>query len=398
MKTACTGALLVLLLALAGASARAADVAASLDELLGYVKQGRATAAQEAAAREQRFTAEQATQRAELDAALAALAEQQRRADALERRFAANAAQLTAQEHELGERLGAMKAVFAELGDAARTMRARFEGSITTAQLGAARLALLDRLQVTAAGGDTLPELADLQAFWYEMQREVTATGRVERFDASVLMADGASERLQVVRIGAFNTVTADGDYLQYLPRNGLLAERSRPVPGNAPVLAARLAAATAGSLPVALDPTGADGASLLDTLTQMPTPAERLRAGGWPVLVIALLAVAGLALAVRAWFRHDTYVRYEHIPAVLGFLALLAVMFGVLGCALAIMRDLDQGAIRGIGDSTRLAHELAVALVPAVAGAAIAILLLLARGAVLAHAAWHEAARVAAE
>ena len=52
-------------------------------------------------------------------------------------------------------------------------------------------------------------------------------TGRVAKFPATVVAATGEEHEQQVIRVGAFNVVSA-GKYLQYFPDTGRLLELPR--------------------------------------------------------------------------------------------------------------------------------------------------------------------------
>lgn len=364
--------------------------AASLQELLQRVRQGQARISADSAAREARFRAAKDEQARLLEEAHAALAAERQRADALDAQFAANATELAAREAELRTRLGSLGEAFAHLAGEAAAARERLARSQTAPQLGNERLALFERLAAMGTNRDVLPTLADMQAFWYEIQRETVETGRVVRYAAPVLGIDGERHATTVVRVGAFDTVSVDGDYLRFDPAAGLLAMPAREAPGSAGASAANLAAATAGSARFALDPTGAADGRLLAMLAAQPSFAERIRAGGWAGLALTLIVLAGIALALRAWFRHDTYVRHEHIPALLAFLAILCLLLGLAGSTLGAMRQLELEAVRHGTQAPPDLRLLAAALVPLAQGAVAAIVLFALRGLLLVHTPWH--------
>ena len=65
-----------------------------------------------------------------------------------------------------------------------------------------------------------LPTIREIEGLWYELQREMVASGQVVGFTANVNDVDGTSSECDVVRVGLFNVV-CDGKYLEYPATKG---------------------------------------------------------------------------------------------------------------------------------------------------------------------------------
>ncbi|MEQ8827827.1 MAG: hypothetical protein RIC82_08630, partial [Parvibaculum sp.] len=101
-------------LAISGA-ANAQEEAATLDELLGLVKQGQATEARENAAREREFAAAKADQARLLREAEAERTRQEEESTRLENQFEENELLVAAKQDQLRERLGSLTELFGHL-------------------------------------------------------------------------------------------------------------------------------------------------------------------------------------------------------------------------------------------------------------------------------------------
>ncbi len=122
------------------------SAAATLDELLELVKQGRFAESEEASEREDRFRTERNRQQKLLTDAKAERARLERIAEELEAQFEANDAKLVVLEEQLKERLGSLYEMFGHLQSTASDSLARFEESITAAQFGKDREVFLSDL------------------------------------------------------------------------------------------------------------------------------------------------------------------------------------------------------------------------------------------------------------
>ena len=65
-----------------------------------------------------------------------------------------------------------------------------------------------------------LQSIREIEGLWYELQREMVASGQVVSYETTVVDVDGESSQCMVTRIGLFNAV-CDGKYLEYAAASG---------------------------------------------------------------------------------------------------------------------------------------------------------------------------------
>lgn len=171
----------------------------------------------------------------------------------------------------------------------------RFNASLTNIQYPD-RGEFLTELGNKMAGANTLASIEDIERLWFELQREITETGRVLRFEHDVTMADGAQERLEIVRVGPFNLAFADG-YLKYEPNEGIISELQRqPEQGRYTGSAGDLLDATSGVVTFGLDVTRGQ---ILELLVESPTVMDRIHQGGIVGYCIIGLGAIGFLIAL---------------------------------------------------------------------------------------------------
>ncbi len=275
-----------------------AEDAKSLDELLKMVRQGYATDARENKEREQRFVAARYDQKKTLDEAKRTLAAEEKRSSELEKSFEENETVITEKQRQLKERLGTLTELFGHLTSTAGDLRSNFQSSLISIQF-AQREQFIDDLIAKMSGAEELPSIEEIERVWFELQREMTESGRVVKFRTTVTSAGGEKSEQDVVRIGTFNAVNTDGEYLQYIAENGTLAVLSRQ-PTRYMGWAEDLANATSGMHPFGVDPTGPTGGSYLAALIDSPTLTERWHQGG--VVGYVISAVGALAMLIAIW------------------------------------------------------------------------------------------------
>lgn len=283
-------------LAVSGGSALAQQ-AKSLDELLGFVKQGQTTEARENRQREQRFANDKAGQAAELKRAQDERARQEALSTELENAFEENELLIAAKEELLTEKLGTLKELFGHLTSAAGDLITNFENySLASAQYPG-REVFLQELVERMNNSTGLPSIEEIERVWYELLREIRETGAVTTFSADVSSPGGESTERQVLRVGSFNIVDMDGNYLSF--QNGKLSELARQPSGPYTGWAADLASASGGLNPFGVDPTGPTGGSYLAAIIGTPTIAERWHQGGYVGYAITALGIFAFLLAI---------------------------------------------------------------------------------------------------
>lgn len=282
------------LLLIAGTAALAQETL-SLDSLLETVKTGRAQDANENAARLAAFKANKAEQQNLLGQAQAARSAGEARSKELEAEFEANDLRVVELDAALKERLGSLKELFGVLQQAAGDARGQFEASLTQVQYPE-RSEFLTQLAQKMGQTSKLASLEEIEQLWFELQREMTESGKVVRFKAPVVTADGSEVEQDVIRVGAFNVV-ANGKYLQFVPETGRLLELGRQPQQRYLDRVAQLESANDGTAAFALDPSRGQ---ILSLLVQAPSLRERIDQGGVVGYVIIGLGVLALLISLE--------------------------------------------------------------------------------------------------
>jgi biopolymer transport protein ExbB len=144
---------------------------------------------------------------------------------------------------------------------------------------------------------DQLPTIAEIEALWFEVQREMVATGEVVSFNADVTNPNGESNNQAVTRVGVFNLVS-EGKYLSFNPTTGIVSELPRQR-DDALSGAESLGTATTGLTAFKVDPTGPTGGTLLNALIDTPTIEERIAQGKQVGYIIIAIGIIGVLIAL---------------------------------------------------------------------------------------------------
>ena len=286
-------------LTLSGGSALAQE-AQSLDQLLDFVKQGQVAESKENRAREQRFAKDKANQAAALKSAEAERVREEQRSAQLEKQFEENELLIAAKQKQLKEKLGTLTELFGHLTSASGDLATNIEVSLASAQFPGRETFLRD-LVGKMSGSDTLPTIEEIERVWFELLRETRETGVVTTFSAEVASPAGVRAERQVLRVGAFNMVDTNGNYLSY--ENGTLIELPRQPSGPYTGWAAALASASGGLNRFGIDPTGPTGGSFLAAIIDTPTLEERWHQGGYVGYAITAVGIFAFLLAIYRMF-----------------------------------------------------------------------------------------------
>ena len=269
----------------------------SPEELLELVQKGQFADTQEQRDRERQFRNEKNKQAKLLADAKAERARLEREAARLEVKFEANEALLVVAEAQLKERLGSLNEIFGHLAGLATESRNIFEQSISSAQFGKEREEFLTKLAVKMGRGVSLASIPELERLWFELQREINATGEVVKFTTDVIALDGTVESREVVRVGVFNAVS-DGNYLTYASTRGMYEELPSQPARRYTSTTSDVLDAEAFPVQFAVDPTGPQGGSYLASLIAMPGWGERTQQGGIVgYIILYVLGLGGLGL-----------------------------------------------------------------------------------------------------
>jgi biopolymer transport protein ExbB len=277
------------------APAQRAFAAQTLDELLEQTRQSRARQAEIHAAREREFLARREEQAKLLADARRARDEAEARSKALSAKFDANEVALAEQEERLTQRLGNLGELFGVVRQVAGDGSSIMYNSLLSAQFPKR-----DQFFSELGKAKDLPSIEELERLWFEIQREMTESGRVVRFPTTIVDADGKPAQAEVVRIGGF-VAMSDGRYLNYLPSVGSLGVLARQPPSDLVEFARTLQAAGNASVPngyvqAAVDPSRG---VLLNMIVQRPTLEERIEKGEAVGYVIIAVGAIGALVAL---------------------------------------------------------------------------------------------------
>ena len=260
----------------------------SLDDLLKEIKSEQRTQSEENRKREQDFLNRKSEQKTLLSQARSELKAQEATTVRLTQQFDANEKALTKIETELNVALGTLGELFGVVRQVSGDLKGVFQTSIISAEIPG-REKFVGRLAETKV----LPEIKDLEELWFEMQREMTESGKVSQFKKNVILPDGEKKEKNVTRVGSFNLVS-DGSYLIHQSETGQVAELPRQPSSRFTSLIGDLENADNPYNAFAIDPSRG---AILSMLVQAPSFFERIQQGGIVGYVILFLLVIGLAI-----------------------------------------------------------------------------------------------------
>ncbi len=268
--------------------------AATLDQLLKMVEEGRVVNRREIERREREFINNKAQQQREVERARRMQAEEEARSERLEAEFETNERQIAALEAQLSERLGSLRELFGVLQQVSGDTQGVISNSIISAEFPG-REEWLSEFAQSMGRSSRLASIEEIEQLWATLQKQMTESGKISRFTAQVIGVDGETKQQEVVRVGAFNLVSG-GEYVSFDVENDVVSELPRQPAARFVSSAASLEQAQSGFTPVALDPTRGQ---LLALQVQVPTLEERIQQGGTPGYVIIFLGIIAVLLAI---------------------------------------------------------------------------------------------------
>ena len=174
--------------------------------------------------------------------------------------------------------------------------RSRFDNSLTNVQYPD-RSSFLDNLAKKLGSSSKLPSIDEIEKLWFELQREMTESGKVVKFSTDVIDIQGNKSQTTVVRVGAFNIV-ADGKYLNYEPTTSNVSEIPRQPEGRRYTSStSELFNSTGGKVAFGLDPTLG---GVLSSLVARPNLIERIQQGGIVGYLVIALGLFGVGLSIE--------------------------------------------------------------------------------------------------
>ena len=272
-----------------------ANPATDLDQLLKQLEQGNIAQSAQNKTREAEFKAKVGQQQYMLNDVSLQRNKAIKLSSELELRFEENEVQLANKSDALDKRLGELKELFGVLQQVSGDTRSKFQTSVVSAEI-ANRGEFLDTFAQSMGSSSKLASITEIERLWFELQREMTQSGKISQFSREVVLANGERKQAQVTRIGGFNLV-ADGKYLEYIDETGTVAELIRQPSKRYLDSVSVLETVNNATTAFALDQTGG---SILSLLVQAPDTRERVDQGGPVGYIILAIGAIGLLIALE--------------------------------------------------------------------------------------------------
>lgn len=407
-------------LAVANQMAESSFKAQTLDELIEKVRQDSAQSKHKNQQREALFIQERNLQKTKLAKLKVELKHAEQRSQQLRETFKANEQALMDKERELQQESGELSDVFAVTRQNAAELQSLMSRSMVSAQFPHRA----DFLNPLLDRHNDIITLSELKQIWLLLLDEMNQSGKVVRFSAPVITAQGEEQTKTVLRIGTF-TATSGGHFLRYLPETAQLLELARQPSGGDQNLAFELENADDSiPHPMAIDPTKG---SILALLVQSPDVWEQIRQGGNIGYLILILGAIGLLIVVYRYLwlswtekslqqqnRHETasdknplgrlilaaqnaanntnealtlrleetlYLEANRLKfglTTLTVFAAVAPLLGLLGTVTGMIETFQSISLYGTGDPKLMSSGISQALITTQLGLAVAIPLLL--------------------
>ena len=275
-----------LLLALALATPAAAQD--GIDALLKDVQRASAEAREINQEREARFLRNRNQQAALLKEAQGEQRAAKQRADAVKKTFDANQEALEKLRDKLKEAVGELGQMYAGIRQSAGEFRDIASSSVVTAQFPK-RVEFLNRLVTQKE----LPSLGQVETLWFALTQDMAESGKVARFETTVVDVFGSRSKREVTRVGPF-TAFFDDIYLSAVPGGEALQALPRQPDGKYRRLAGNFD--ETGTHSILIDPSLG---RLLELEAEKPNFIERVHQGGEVGYVIIAIAIIGVIVAL---------------------------------------------------------------------------------------------------
>lgn len=288
--------------------------APTLDDLLELLKEKRLIENKMHSEREDRFQRERDNQATLLQEAEDEFDRELQRSQQLDAQEAENETEIANQQNTLDERLGSLRELFGVLQQVSGDARGVFNGSIVSTELPDRDIFLND-LAAKMGTASQLATVEEMEHLVFLLTQHLRETGRISRFNGTVQSASGDQVVQDILRIGAFNVVSANG-YVNFDVSTGNMIELARQPSAEFTNTARRAFRAKPGDMVgFAVDPTRG---ALLSLETQRATFGEMVGSpfapfqgtgcwlpfcngqGGMVGSVIILVGIVGVLLAIE--------------------------------------------------------------------------------------------------
>ncbi|HFD12338.1 MAG TPA: MotA/TolQ/ExbB proton channel family protein [Crenotrichaceae bacterium] len=265
----------------------------TLDDLLRQARENLTASQQINKQREQAFLATKKLRKKKLKQAKQDLKRAEKTSKQLKKQYNKNEKRIAELKKRLADRSATLGEVFGVVHQVADDTAGLLHHSLVSTQV-ADRQPILSKLTKSK----TLPSIQEMEKMWLGLLEEMTESGKVSRYKAAVITADGTETEKAVTRAGNFNAFS-EGKYLRYLPESKRLVELAKQPSSRYQEMARELETKTNGVVTVGIDPSRG---AILSAIVQTPSLKERIKQGGVIAYIILLVGVVALLIILERW------------------------------------------------------------------------------------------------
>lgn len=286
--------LMVLSLGSMASEAQQKEIPLSVDELLEQVKRGNRQDQQDNQNRVKAFS----ENRDQQQSMLSKIKNDRAKAEALslknEQQFEVNEQQITISKKRLTDRLGSLKELFGVLQLVSNDTQGQFDNSLVQLHYPQ-RTKRLNAFSEKMGQITELPSVDEIEMLWFELQREMTESGKIVQSRQTVLLQNGKEVESDLIRVGTFNLIS-DEKYIQRINETGRIVEFPRQPSARYMTGAKQLSNSPGDVIPLTIDPIRGQLIALMGTA---PNLTERVQQGGVIGYVIVSLGVVVVLIAI---------------------------------------------------------------------------------------------------
>ena len=270
-------------------------VADTLDDLLKKVIDEREYQTKEFQKREQDFKEQMSERKKLLNQAIRELREEESINARLTAEYEKSDKDLAILGNELNLATGILGELFGVVKQVSGDLRGKILNSLVSSEIPEREKAI-----ESIAAGRKNPSIEQFRQLWFEIQREMTETGKVTQFEAPVVSLDGHKSSRIITRVGGFNLVS-EGQYLSYQDDTKQIIELPEQPQRRFTRYIKYVERAEKNENPMfAVDPSRG---SLISQLIRKPGWWERIQQGGKVGFIILCVLLLGLGLVVERFF-----------------------------------------------------------------------------------------------
>ncbi|MFT4938385.1 MAG: biopolymer transport protein ExbB [Paraglaciecola sp.] len=270
------------------------ETSISIDDLLEKVKQGHRRDQEINQQRLQNFQSNRQEQQNILSKIKRNRAEAESLSLSRETQFEENEQKTTLLQERLSEKLGSLKELFGVLQLVANDAQGQFDNSLIQIHYPE-RSERLNAFSRKMGQTTELPTVEEIETLWFELQREITESGKIVQSRHTVLLQNGQEVEANLLRVGTFNLIS-DEKYIQRIAETGRIVEYPRQPSGRYMTGAKSIENGTGNLVAFTIDPIRGQ---LISLLGAAPNLTERVQQGGIIGYVILSLGAIVVLLAL---------------------------------------------------------------------------------------------------